>query len=97
VKSKAKAGKTKVLTLAGARRLIRKNRAHPSDWYLASSLLCISKRSTFADLLACLKRFEAKFRAARVLHERTGRPLKNGKAIMSINDWRRYLKAEGKI
>jgi len=96
-RNKQKPEKPDLLTLEGARRMIRRDRAHYEDWYVAGLILCISQRSTFDDLLACLKRRETYFRAARVLHQRTGRPLADGKEITNFSDWSRYLKAKGKI
>jgi hypothetical protein len=84
-----------VLTLEFVRRLIRKNTATHDDWMIAASVLCISKRATFEDLLVCLRRYPVKWRAAYVLHRRTGRPQEKGKLVLGPKNWRRYLKAKG--
>ena len=78
-----------------ARLMIRNNQACYEDWYIAGAILCSNQRSTFADLLACLKRREVKWPAAWVLHKRTRRPKKDGEAVTDPKDWGRYLKAKG--
>jgi hypothetical protein len=82
-------------SLEEARLVIRNNQACYEDWYIAGAILCMNKRSTLADLLACLKRRAAKWPAATILHRRTRRPKKDGEAVIDPKDWGRYLKAKG--
>jgi hypothetical protein len=92
---KNKKDEPEFMTLEGARRVIRKRTATYAERYVAGLMLCLNKRTTYADLLACLKQRGADFRAARKLHTRTRRPQLDGKDVLAPKNWHRYLKAKG--
>ena len=90
-----KGGSGQPMSFTKARKVIRDDSEDYISWWIASIVLCIDKRSSFEDLLACLKRGSAARWGAKGLHKRTGRRCKHLHWITDLKDWEHYLKAKG--
>lgn len=93
-----RSGEAYDLTLSKARRIIRRDNETAAAYFVAATAIATSPRSTFEDLIVCLKRGgSGAVRAAGALYERTGRRKRRGAWITDPKDWLRYLRTRSFI